>query len=44
MLWILKNVKKKYNLLIKPISFEENENIGYIFKFTEIVLKKKKRI
>ena len=35
--------KKKYNLLIKPISFEENENIGYVFKFTEIVLKKRKK-
>ena len=35
--------KKKYNLLIKPISLEENENIGYVFKFIEIVLKKRKK-
>ena len=40
---IEKSDKKKYNLIIKPIRFDENENIGYVFKFTEIVLKKRKK-
>ena len=38
-----KSNRKKFNLIIKPIKFEENENIAYVFKFTEIILKKRKK-
>ena len=35
--------RKKFNLIIKPIKFDENENIGFVFKFTEITFKKRKK-
>ena len=35
--------KKKYFLQIKPISFDEYENVSFFFKFTEISSKKKKK-
>ena len=40
---IEKSYKKKFNLQIKPINFNGNENIGFIFKFTEISIKKNKK-
>ena len=40
---IEKSHKKKFNLQIKPINFNGNENIGFIFKFTEISIKKNKK-
>ena len=39
---IEKSPKKGYNLQIKSIKFNENDNIGFIFKFTEKNLRKKK--
>ena len=38
-----KSNKKKFNLLIRTIKFDENEVTGFVFKFTEISLKKKKK-
>ena len=35
--------KKKYFLQIKPISFDEYENVSFFFKFTEISSKKKNK-
>jgi len=35
--------KKNYFLQIKSISFDENENVSFFFKFTEISFKKKKK-
>ena len=40
---IEKSYKKKYNLQIKPIKFNGTENIAFVFKFTEITLKKSKK-
>ena len=40
---IEKSFKKKLNLQIKTIKFKENENLGFIFKFTEISKKKGKK-
>ena len=40
---IEKSYKKKFNLQIKPINFNGNENIAFIFKFTEISIKKNKK-
>ena len=37
---IQKSNKKKYNLQIKAIKFKENETKAFLFKFTEIELKK----
>jgi hypothetical protein len=39
---IEKSHKKEYNLQIKGIKFNEKENIGFVFKFTEKNLRKKK--
>jgi len=35
--------KKKYFLQIKPISFDGYENVSFLFKFTELSSKKKKK-
>jgi len=38
-----KSKKKEYYLQIATLKFNGNENIAYVFKFTEIVFKKKKK-
>ena len=38
-----KSDKIKFNLLIRLIRFNENKNLGFAFKFTEIYNKKKKK-
>jgi hypothetical protein len=40
---IEKSSKKAYNLQISSIRFNENENIAFLFKFTEIPLKSNKK-
>jgi hypothetical protein len=40
---IEKSSKKAYNLQISSIKFNENENIAFLFKFTEIPLKNNKK-
>ena len=40
---IEKSHKKKLNLQIKSINFNANENIAFIFKFTEISIKRSKK-
>ena len=40
---IEKSSKEKYNLQISSIRFNENENIAFLFKFTEIPLKNNKK-
>ena len=37
---IEKSIKKEYNMQIKIINFNDNDNIAFFFKFTEINLKK----
>ena len=40
---IEKSRKKKYNLLMKVLKFNTNNNIGYIFKLTEVSSKNEKK-
>ena len=40
---ISESKKKKYFLQIKPISFDGCENVSFLFKFTELSSKKKKK-
>ena len=41
---IKKSEKKKFNLQIKEIKLNENDIIGFAFKFTEISLRKKNKV
>ena len=41
---IQKSKKKKYNMIMKLINLNENENKGFLFKLTEISKNNKKRI
>ena len=40
---IEKSNKKKFNLLIRPIKYNEKDDISLVFKFTEITIKNKKK-
>ena len=40
---IEKSSKKLFNMQIKTIKFNDNENFAYFFKFTEITLKRKEK-
>ena len=39
-----KSKKKKFNLVIRVIRFNGNDNLAFVFKLTEIAYKRKKRI
>ena len=40
---VFKSGRKRFNLQIKTIKFNENEDIAFAFKFTELSLRKKKK-